>query len=126
MTVEFALVCPIFVLLVFGMIEFSRVSIIRHAVDNAAYEGARVGIIPGANVTDVATAAQRHLDAVGLSGATINVTPNPLNDLADDVTVQVIVPVGSNSWGVPEFTTGLNLNASATLGTERYRGFASP
>ena len=99
MTVEFALVCPIFVLLVFGMIEFSRVSIIRHAVDNAAYEGARVGIIPGANVTDVATAAQRHLDAVGLSGATINVTPNPLNDLADDVTVQVIVLAARGTAG---------------------------
>lgn len=126
-TVEFALVCPFFILIVFGLIEFSRVSIVRHSVDNAAYEAARVGIIPGANETDVAAAAQAHLDAVGLTGATINVIPTPLTEVADDVTVEVSVPLSSNSWGIPRFVSGLQLSSSSTLGTERYRGFsASP
>jgi Flp pilus assembly protein TadG len=125
-TVEFALVCTLFFFIVFGLIEFSRISIVRHAIDNAAYEGARVGIIPGANESEVAAAAQAHLDAVRLTGATINVTPSPLTESADDVTVEVIVPVAANSWGVSNFGLGLNLRASATLGTERYRGFGPP
>ena len=125
-TVEFALVCPVFLMLIFGLIEFSRISIIRHAVDNAAYEAARVGIIPGATATEVTSAVQASLDAVGLTATTILVTPFPLGDSADDVTVEVTVSVADNSWGVPHFAQGLNLTGSASLGTERYRGFAPP
>ena len=124
-TVEFALVCPVFVLIIFGLIEFSRVSIVRHSVDNDAYEAARVGIIPGASESDVVAAAQSHLDAVGLTGATINVIPSPLTNVADEVTVEVTVPLSSNSWGIPRFVSGLELSSSSTLGTERYRGFAA-
>lgn len=124
-TVEFALVCPVFVLLIFGLIEFARVSIVRHAVDNAAYEATRVGIVPGATESEVVTAAQSHLDGVGLINATINVVPSPLTDVADEVTVEVSVPMASNSWGIPRFVSALQLSSSSTLGTERYRGFAA-
>lgn len=121
-TVEFALVSVVFFTLVFGMVEFSRLSIIRHAADNAAYEGARTGIVPGATVADVEAAAQQMLDVVSVGTSTIVVTPNPLTNAADDVTVTVNVPVADNSWMVPKFSNGLTIQSSATLGTERYRG----
>ena len=121
-TVEFVLVSLVFFTLVFGMVEFSRLNIIRHAADNAAYEGARVGIVPGATVAEVEAAAQRMLDVVGVGTSTVVVTPDPLTTDADDVTVSVTVPVAENSWMVPKFSNGLTIQSSTTLGTERYRG----
>ena len=39
-----ALVLPILIMVVFGIIEFARANQIRQTVKQAAYEGARVGI----------------------------------------------------------------------------------
>ncbi len=122
-TVEFALVAPITFLLIFGLIEFSRVSTIRHSVDNAAYEAARVGIIPGATNTDVHDAASQSLSDTGLIPSMVTVSPFPLNDDSTEVTVTVVVDVAQNSWVEPVFTRNLSLTGEATLGTERYRGF---
>ena len=41
-TVEFAIVAPVFFLFLLASIEFSRLNIIRHTADNAAYEAARI------------------------------------------------------------------------------------
>ncbi|MCA9215970.1 MAG: pilus assembly protein [Planctomycetales bacterium] len=121
-TVEFALVSIVFFTFVFGMIEFSRLNILRHAADNASYEGARVGIVPGASVDDVKAAAQNQLDILRVNTSTVVVTPDPLTTAADSVTVTVTVPVAENSWLVPRFSDGLSMESSTTLGTERYRG----
>ncbi len=49
------MVLPIIMLLFYGMIELSRVLLLQHSVDTAAYEGARCAIVPGAK-SDEATA----------------------------------------------------------------------
>lgn len=41
---EFALILPVFVLLVFGLIEFGHTWYITHAINSASREGARHGI----------------------------------------------------------------------------------
>ena len=46
-TVEFAACLVILMMMLFGGFEFSRISIVRHSVDNAAYEAARHIIVPG-------------------------------------------------------------------------------
>jgi Flp pilus assembly protein TadG len=122
-TVEFSMVITLFFLITFGTVEFSRINIIRHAIDNAAYESARVGIVPGATVAEVEAVAQFHLNAVQLTAATVTVTPNPLTAASDTVTVQISVPVAPNSWVMPNFSSGMTLDASSTLSTERYQGF---
>ena len=43
--VEFAIVLPLLILLIFGMIEFGLYLFNRHVITNAAREGARAGII---------------------------------------------------------------------------------
>jgi hypothetical protein len=105
-----------------GMIEFSRLNIIRHAADNASYEAARVGVVPGATVADVEAIAQQHLDTLNVTTSTITVTPDPLTSAADEVTVSVSIPVAENSWMVPKYSNGMTIQSSTTLGTERYRG----
>jgi len=89
--VEFAIVATIVFMVIFGLIEFARLSILRHAVDNAAYEAARVGIVPGATTTEVNNAADWVLANSGVSPTQISVTPFPLNDDSESITVSVAV-----------------------------------
>ena len=69
--VEFVLIAPLVLLLLFGMIEFARAWNIRHVVTDAAREGARNlaldnPLITSDSVTDVINAA---LSASGLNPA---------------------------------------------------------
>lgn len=66
--VEFALVLPIFVLLVFGAIEFGRAYYDLHLLTNAAREGGRRGSLPNQVETDVQGVVGDFLQGVGLSG----------------------------------------------------------
>ena len=67
--VEFALVLPVFLLLVFGTIEFGRAYLTLHLLTNASREGARVGSLPGNLEAAVTTAVTDFLTAAGLTGA---------------------------------------------------------
>ncbi|MFW6188855.1 MAG: TadE/TadG family type IV pilus assembly protein [Planctomycetota bacterium] len=66
--VEFALVLPLFVLLVFGALEFGRAYYNIHLLTNAAREGAREGSLPGKLEADVEQKVDSFLNGVGLSG----------------------------------------------------------
>jgi hypothetical protein len=48
-TVEFAMVAPIFFLLIFGIIEGGRFMLYYHTLNNATREGARYAIVHGSN-----------------------------------------------------------------------------
>ena len=56
--VEFAICAPILFLFFFASLEFSRVNMIRQSVENAVYEGARRGIVPGATAANCRASAQ--------------------------------------------------------------------
>lgn len=124
-TVEFAFTFPLFVLFLFAGVEMSRLNMLRHAADNAAYEACRFGIVPGANVTEVEQKAQTYLDSVKVVNATINATPDPITEDTTDLTVDVVIPLAANSWIIPNFTDGGAIRASSSLRTERYRGIPS-
>lgn len=66
--VEFALVLPIFMLLVFGAIEFGRAYYSVHLLTTAARRGARVGSLKEQSESDVSAAVDEFLNAAGLSG----------------------------------------------------------
>ena len=72
--VEFALVLPLLLLLVFGIIDFGRAINAQITLTQAAREGARLAALgqPAATVTARAQAA-----AVGLSPVTVTVTACP-------------------------------------------------
>jgi len=117
--VEFAIIAPLFFLVVFAMFEFSRVNVIRHTVDSAAYEAARIAIVPGATATEAAAEANRILDAVSARGASVTVTPPQIGRRTTQVTVDVSVPMDQNAIIIPRFTGGATMQSSATLRTER-------
>lgn len=117
--VEFAMVAPLFFLIIITMFEFSRLKVIRHTMDNAAYEAARNAIVPGATAAEALTEARRLLSVVGARGANVRITPPVLGPDVQQVTVNIDVPLNQNALVTPNFTGATTLSSVATLKTER-------
>ena len=101
LTVEMAVTLPVLFLFVFAALEFAGMNVIRHTVDNAAYEAARRGIVPGATVADVVNEATVIMGFVGAENVTVNVVPATITQDTDELTVTVNVPVAGNGWMSP-------------------------
>jgi len=81
--VEFALVIPVFVVILLGIIEFGRLWEVSNILTSAAREGARVAAVTGPDVSRATTAAQTVLSAGSITGATVTVVgPNSANDVS--------------------------------------------
>jgi len=65
--IEFALVFPLLLLVLFGIIDFGLLFQRYEAVTNAAREGARVAVLPGYAQADVEARATQYLVAAGLT-----------------------------------------------------------
>jgi Flp pilus assembly protein TadG len=119
--VEFAIVAPLFFLLLFASVEFARMNMMRHAADNAAYEAARHAVVPGGTSAEATTRANTLLGVFGFQGAIVTVNPTSLDDDDQSVTVTVDLPVNENAWIFPRFTGNMSVRGKSTLRTERYR-----
>jgi Flp pilus assembly protein TadG len=73
--VEFVLIAPLLLLLIFGLVEFARGWNIRHVVTDAAREGARYLAVDNEVSTDsVVTIISAALSASGLNPANATIT----------------------------------------------------
>ena len=116
--VEFAIVAPLLFLFFFAAMEFCRVAMIRHTADNAVYEAARVGIIPGASAGDARQEAERILNSLGLSNYDVRVTPSNIDSDTEEVTVSVEVPLDGNSFVPNQFVGGKRIERELTMRRE--------
>src|SRR5437870_1165231 len=66
--VEFALVLPLLLLVVLGIIDFGFLFQRYEVVTNAAREGARVAVLPGYGDADAVLRVDQYLKAGGLTG----------------------------------------------------------
>ena len=107
-TVEAAFCLPLLVLLVFGSIQTCDTVHLQHVATLAAYEGTLAASKVDASRVDVVRRAEGLLAAMGVSGATVSISPEvaQLSELPRGarVTVTVAAPVGSNLTG-PAFLT---------------------
>lgn len=116
-TVEFAVVLPLIFMLFLGSIEITRLNFIRHSAANAAYEAARKGIVPGNTTTEAQNEGTRLLQILGVSnGASVVATRT-----SDRISVTVTIPTRLNSWGLSQFTGGINVVQSCSLTCESVR-----
>jgi len=73
--VEFALVLPLFLVLVFGIIEFGRAMQVSQLVTNVAREGARRAVLPGSTNTGVEKFIKDFLkETLNVDGASVTIT----------------------------------------------------
>lgn len=117
--VEFAITLPIVFLLFFGMIELSRLFMLQHSADTAAYEGARNAIVPGAKPQDAVLAASELLRAAGIKNGQIVVQPDVITEETALITVTTVIPLSDNGWVVPNFFGGRIVKSEVTLICER-------
>jgi Flp pilus assembly protein TadG len=119
--VEFAIVAPLFFLLVFGMIEFGRMVMVQQVLTNASREGARRAVLSGVSDTDVEATVENYLANASISGATVTVAtqaPTP-PDTAEARIVTVTIPFNQVSWlPTPIFLGSNTLSASTTMRRE--------
>lgn len=117
--VEFALVAPIFFLLVFGLIEFGRMMMVQQALTNAAREGSRVAILATTKDGSAVEARMRdYLESVLANAASgdVRVTvPGNLGTVTSGSTLTVSAEVDymDVSW-VPLGYLGLNPTIAAS------------
>lgn len=122
--VEFALVVPVFILLLFTCIEFTRLNMIRNLMQDAAYYATRHCIVPGATAAEAEAEAMRMLSAMGTQDVSIVINDgNGLDENSSAVSVRITVPIASNALLASQFTGELTLEAESTMRTERYDGF---
>ena len=124
--VEFALVVPIFILLVFGMVEFGRAVMVQQVLVNASREGARHAVLDGSTLTEIESRIEGYLAPSMINGATIAyevngaiVTDPGIAQFGDAVTVRISVPFDNVSWlPVPRYIGGTTLSASSIMRRE--------
>jgi Flp pilus assembly protein TadG len=125
--IEFAIVAPILVFIIAGIIDFGMMFRTYEAVTNAAREGARVGVLPGYAPVDVQSRVDAYLTASGLSGThTTTVVNLPVATTAGVFTARAVTlnytyqfailgvaaPLFGGNFG------SINLNAVSVMRTE--------
>lgn len=116
--VEMAIVSPILFLFIFASVEFSRANMMRHTCGIAAAQGARQGIIPGANAKKCLEAALAELAIIGVTGAEVAISPSRIRESDAEVTVTVTAPMARNGYIFSRFLLGKSVTASVTLQRE--------
>jgi len=116
--VEFSLVAPIVFAMFFAAIEFSRVNMLRHSIESAAYEGCRRAIVPGATAEDAIDGATTILYAASAINATVDVEPANITRATKSVKVSVSVPLYQNTWVTPAFFGDTTITSSLEMRRE--------
>jgi Flp pilus assembly protein TadG len=119
--VEFAIVAPLFFMLLFGMIEYGRCVLVQQMLTNASREGARRGVLDGTTTQDVTDVVTGYLASASVTGASVTVNPSPPSSaqVGDPVTVTVQVPFRDVSWlPTPMFLGDATLSATSVMRRE--------
>jgi Flp pilus assembly protein TadG len=98
-----ALVAPVLVTLLLGMIEAARLGMVTQLLTTAAREGCRVAVLDGMTQTDVQDRIDTALSGSGISVGTVTPTcPSPYTwtsaPSGTAITVSLSVPFSQVTW----------------------------
>jgi Flp pilus assembly protein TadG len=119
--VEFAVVSPVLILLLLGMIEYGRMIMVQQSLATAARVGARSAIVEETSASTAKNVVESFLAGVGVTGTNITVSPSEISSLAHGkpITVAVSVPFSEVSWlPHPFFLKNTILSSTATMRRE--------
>jgi Flp pilus assembly protein TadG len=111
--VEFALLIPLLVIIILGIIEFGRIWMTMNVLASAAREGARKAAVTSPDPAQVQTVVENVLTAADITGATIT-TVGPNSDNEVTVTVQIDYTVVTGSF-VPGLNSTMQLSRSVVM-----------
>lgn len=122
--VEFAVVMPLFLSMILGMVEIGRGVMVMQALTYAAREGCRVAVLDGSTASTVTAKVDAAMDgaSINLPPAIVTITPtNPSSAKYDEpVTVSVQVKYSDVTWlpMTDHFQPNALLKASITMRRE--------
>jgi Flp pilus assembly protein TadG len=114
-----AIVTPILITMLFGIIEYGWLFTVRQALVSGAREGARTASLPGSTSSEVQQRVTDYMTPLGISGYTTTVTMDPNDPASPSGRVNVAVPYAQVSLLGHYFghTSG-NLEATAEMRKE--------
>jgi Flp pilus assembly protein TadG len=120
-----ALVLPVFVLAILGVIEIGRAMMLTQVLENAARNGVRSAILGNTTNAQVTTTVQslvQNTSNVPTSNVTVTIGVNGSNGASlstanpgDTISVSVQVPFAAASWVPPNYLKGKTLTALCTM-----------
>lgn len=118
--VEFAVIAPIFFLMVVGILEFGRALMVQQVIVSAARVGARQAVTLNATTAGVTTAVTDYADNAAVPGVSVVVNPSPNSAAAGDIiTVTTSVNFDQVSWlPTPWFLGGNTLTSASSMRKE--------
>lgn len=121
--VEFAIVVPIFILLIIGFIELGRALMVQQVLTNASRVGARSAAMLNSTQAEVSNVVAEYAEGVSVSSAQVEISPDPAAAATgDEITVTVSVDFSSVSWlPSPWFLNGATLTASSVMRKEGFQ-----
>lgn len=120
LSVEMALAMPAMLLLLFASYEIARANMLHHAAENAAYEAARAGVVPGATVSACQAQAAGCLRAMGVRNFQVRVTPSTIRRDTPQIDVEVEVPLSGNTTFAPFFLGGTTFRGQCAMQREAF------
>jgi Flp pilus assembly protein TadG len=99
-TVEFAVILPVYMLIFLGTIETCSMIFFKQSLEIAAYEGARVAIVPKTTITDIQESVDTLLTARRTRNYTVTVTPANYQNAAYGTMIRVEVSASCNDNSV--------------------------
>jgi Flp pilus assembly protein TadG len=120
--VEFAIVAPVFFLMVIGIIEIGRAMMVQQVLINASRVGARRAVMLSSSEQAVIDAVKEYAAGVGVRGVTVSVSPNPATaSTGEAVTVNTSIGFDQVSWlPAPWLMGGRDLASSSVMRKEGF------
>lgn len=119
---EFAIVAPVFFLMIIGFLEFGRALMVQQVLINASRVGARQASITGATMAEVQAAVEDYAEGVAVPGVAVAISPDPSSAAAGTtITVTASVAFSDVSWMTsPWFLGNKTLTASSQMRKEGF------
>jgi Flp pilus assembly protein TadG len=116
-TVEFAMVLPVLVALVVGIVESCNLIYVKQSLTVSAYEGARAAIVKGMTQTDIQARVNQVLTDRKIKNTTILISPNPPSaaSYGTYINVRVQANYGSNAIIPGWFFGSVTLRSSVKM-----------
>ena len=115
--IEFAVASMVFMMIVFGTIDFGRAIFVQAELHNGVREGARVGKVKCGNTAAIKQAVLDKSPAIGLTAGAIGVSNSGCTPPKGTVTVSASVNFTAITAGLLGLPT-LNLDSTATVDVE--------
>lgn len=123
MLVEAALIIPLLIFLTFALVEYGWIFVKLQQINNAARQGARLGVVAGASNASVTAAIDLFFTEAGIGNYTVAFSPGDIAAVpaGETFTVTVMVPYAGADLqlvGLPLIPVPQDLQGSVSMAKE--------